>query len=305
MKNGKPFALCLMTAFLLALLLTACGGAGQTAAEPPAPVGGTLMEDVVGEVYANSPVFGSPTLERYQIRSITFLSDTADAPADSWDVSQEQNGSVVAWAVENGELYDLFIASDGGVIAPENCKSMFCGYGNVESIAFNSAFDTSHVTNMNNMFTWCNSLTTLDLSGFDTSNVTDMSNMFTQCHFLQLDLSGFNTSNVENMSGMFAGCYVMTTLDVSGFDTSNVTNTAHMFWGCNRLTSLDISGFDTSNVETVEAMFYECHVVTEEDVSKLDLSNATDADLIFNSELLGYEGYISDGREYISETSGE
>lgn len=279
MKNGKTFALFLIAAAFL-LLLTACGGAGQTAAETPAPSGGTLMQD--SESINGSPVFGSPTLTRGQIRSITFLSDTSDAPADSWDVSQEQNGSVIAWAVENGELYDLFIASDGGVIAPENCNSQFRGYIRMESIAFNSAFDTSHVTDMSCMFIDCESLTELDLSGFD-------------------------TSNVMNMSGMFLNCNVKT-LDLSGFDTSHVTAMDYMFQDCNRLTALDISALDTSSVQTVEGMFYKCYAVTEEDVSKLDLSKARDVDLIFTMIHSPSGKHYTDGREYhpaVSETSVE
>ena len=38
--------------------------------------------------------------------------------------------------------------------------------------------NTSSVTNMANMFSCCNNLTSLDLSNFDTSNVTDMGGMF-------------------------------------------------------------------------------------------------------------------------------
>ena len=332
MKNGKPFALSLMVAAFL-LLLTACGAAQQSPApaETSASSGGTLMEDVGengGTYFDNKPVFGSPTLTRGQVRSITFLSDASDAPDGNWDVSQEQNGSVVAWAVMNGELYDLFIASDGGVIAPENCHYMFHAYSHMESIAFNSALDTSHVTDMSGMFYHCEKLTALDVSGFDTSHVIDMSHMFSSCEALNtLDMSGFDTSNVKNMSGMFSFCPKLTTLDVSGFDTSNVEDMSAMFDYCEHLRTLDISAFntsnvknmrsmfaflsqkelelnlgafDTSNVESVEGMFYGCFAVTEEDVSKLDLSSATDADRIFSMRDMTTPkiSYFSDGRTY-------
>ena len=313
MKREKLTGLALFAAVLL-FLLTACGGAQQTD-ETPAPMNdwetvfetlAPLMEDDEDDV--DYPAFGSPTLTRKQVRSITFLSDASDAPADSWAVFQEQNGSAVAWAVANGELYDLFIASDGGVTAPENCCNLFFGYSNVESIAFNGAFDTSHVTNMSQMFwsceslteldvsgfdtsnvtymvemfSYCESLTTLDASGFDTSNVTDMDSMFWGCEGLKaLDVSGWDTSNVTDMYSMFWECESLTTLDLSAFDTSNVTDMSYMFRGCRGLKALDVSGFDTSNVECVKYMFYDCSAVTQEDVGKLDLSNATDASKIF------------------------
>ena len=61
------------------------------------------------------------------------------------------------------------------------------------------------------MFYYCSSLTTLDLSSFNTSNVTNMSSMFNYCSSLTtLDLSSFNTSNVTSMSSMFSFCSSLT-----------------------------------------------------------------------------------------------
>ena len=57
------------------------------------------------------------------------------------------------------------------------------------------------------MFSRCLSLTTLDLNGFNTSKVTNMQDMFRGCSSLtNLELNNFNTSNVTNMSFMFSGC---------------------------------------------------------------------------------------------------
>ena len=39
---------------------------------------------------------------------------------------------------------------------------------------------------MGNMFSWCNNLTTLDISNFDTSNVTAMVSMFSGCSSLTI-----------------------------------------------------------------------------------------------------------------------
>ena len=55
--------------------------------------------------------------------------------------------------------------------------------------------NTSNVTNMNNMFQFCNSLTSLDVSNFNTSNVTNMDSMFNNCTSItSLDVSRFNTN---------------------------------------------------------------------------------------------------------------
>ena len=83
--------------------------------------------------------------------------------------------------------------------------------------------DTSKVTNMNNMFHYCNALTSLDVYGLDTSNVTIMSEMFYNCSALtSLDLSGWNTSNVTEMSDMFYDCKALKTIRMVGCSQTTI-----------------------------------------------------------------------------------
>ena len=85
--------------------------------------------------------------------------------------------------------------------------------------------DTSNVTNMYNMFGFCTSLTSLDLSAFNTSNVTDMRNMFNYCSALtSLDLSGWDTSKVTDMNGMFIGCDTLKTIRMVGCSQTTIDN---------------------------------------------------------------------------------
>ena len=202
---------------------------------------------------------------------IRFLSTLRDAPADAIDVSQECDGSVRAWFV--GHV--LYIAANGTIYAPEDSSKLFSFTYNLERIDFGGCFNTSNVTDMSFMFSRCESLTELDLSGFDTGNVTDMSRMFDGCSSLtELDVSGFDTGNVTDMSWMFYYCKSLTELDVSGFDTGNVTDMSWMFACCENLTELDVSGFDTGNVTDMSYMFYYCKSLTELDVSGFDMRNA-------------------------------
>ena len=54
------------------------------------------------------------------------------------------------------------------------------------------------------MFSYCSSLTSLDLSNFNTNNVTKMNSMFSYCSSLtSINLSNFNTKNVEYMEDIF------------------------------------------------------------------------------------------------------
>ena len=138
------------------------------------------------------------------------------------------------------------------------------------------------VTNMGTMFSGCNALTTLNLSGWNTSNVTDMNCMFNYCSSLtSLDLSGWNTSNVTNMYKMFNNCSSLTTLDLSHFDTSKVAQMFDMFSGCSSLTSLDLSGWNTSKNTRMDYMFSGCSSLSSLDFSHFNTSNVTEMNEMF------------------------
>ena len=131
----------------------------------------------------------------------------------------------------------------------EQYLGMFSYNESLQAITFGDSWDTSQVTDMSWMFSFCSRLTNLDLSSFDTSQVTTMSSMFSSCSSLtNLDLSSFDTSQVTTMSSMFSSCSSLTSLGLSNFDTSQVTDMGGMFSGCSSLTTLDLSSFDTSQV---------------------------------------------------------
>ena len=145
-----------------------------------------------------------------------------------------------------------------------------------------SSFNTSNVTSMNGMFNYCSGLTSLDISNFDTSNVTSMNSMFNGCSGLtSLVLSNFKTSNVTDMGGMFSECENLTSLDVSNFDTSNVTYALGMFSHCSSLESLDLSGWNTRKLDNMSSMFRGCRGLTLLDLSGWDMSNSGDISSMF------------------------
>ena len=204
--------------------------------------------------------------------------------------------------------YDMMVWSPGNIVAPKDCRKLFEGYINLKSIVFNN-FDTSSVTIMGNMFSYCSglisldlsnfvtssvtimeymfngcsSLTSLDVSNFDTSSVTYMGSMFADCSSLtSLDISNFNTSSVISMSTMFSGCSSLTTLDLSNFNTSSAISMFAMFHGCRLLTSLDVSSFNTSSVTTMSTMFADCSSLTSLDLSNFNTSSVTEMSSMFN-----------------------
>ena len=141
--------------------------------------------------------------------------------------------------------------------------SYYFYYCNIENINLEN-LDTSQVTDMSGMFSYCSSLTNLDLSSFSTSQVTDMSSMFSGCDLLiDLNLSSFDTRQVTDMSFMFAYSDSLTNLNLSSFNTSQVTDMSSMFAGCNSLTNLNLSSFNTSQVTNMSDMFLHCSLLTE------------------------------------------
>ncbi len=229
-----------------------------------------------------------------KVTSIVTKGDTVipEGVIESWDISEKQNGSVIAYAEDDGTgagTYKVTIGAQDKIIANYYMGEYFFGFSNLTSIDL-SYLDTSLVTNMIMMFTGSTSLTELDLSGFDTSNVTNMSSMFSINTATSAPMSltkitfgeNFNTSNVTSMNMMFYGCIKLISLDLSMFDTLNVTGMFSMFNSCRSLTELDLSNFDTTNVTTMSQMFAGCSNLKSLDLRSFDTSKVTDYRTMFN-----------------------
>ena len=168
---------------------------------------------------------------------------------------------------------------------PTSYESWFYNFSNLTEITgMKEYLHTENVTDMSSMFSYCLSLTTLDLSNFKTANVTSMYEMFMFTTSLTtLDLSNFNTENVTNMAFLFSGCKSLTTLDISSFVTTNVKFMYHMFSGCSSLTTLDLYNFNTENVSSVYSMFLSCNSLKTLELSTFNTANVTDMLNMFKS----------------------
>ena len=73
--------------------------------------------------------------------------------------------------------------------------SAFAGCSNLTTVNDTDGTWCSNVTNMQSMFNYCSSLTTIDVSNWDVSNVSDMYAMFSYCSSLAtLDASAWDVS---------------------------------------------------------------------------------------------------------------
>ena len=217
-----------------------------------------------------SATFFKKYCRKSECQTVTFLDTILNAPQDSFDISQEQDGSVLMWYAGT----DLYIGANGGVAAPEDCTQLLGSFKKVKKMEFNNVFHTNFTTNMSKMFVDCPELIYLDLSGWDTSKVTDMESMFRSCDRLSfLDTSGWDTSNVSDMYMMFMSCSSLDMLDLSHWDTSSVISMGYMFACCSNLTSIEASGWNTSNITVMSFMFDECPLLNDLNFSGWDTSN--------------------------------
>lgn len=277
-------------ALTLLLSLTACGGDGDaTSGSDQTTTQEATQETTESEVlwypdnimahYSYSSMYGNDNYSRGKISTITFLDTLKDMPDSSWDVSEAQDGSVMAWVL-NGD--DLYIAGEGGVALNPNSQCMFSDFENVTEINFNGCVYTDLVVDMNGFFQWCVSLEAIDLSGWRTRNTEKMAGMFSHCESLtELDVSALDTRNVRTFDEMFAGCESLVSLDLSSFSSASLKYVGEMFYDCKSLTTLDISTIDTSRCEDFAGMFNGCSSLTVLDLSHFDFSKATRTTYMF------------------------
>lgn len=164
----------------------------------------TLMQDDSNKSWIVTNIFGKSIL-RENIHEIEFIKTTkAQVPSRAWDVSADQSDTIWAWVTARPQGTTLYIGSENGVYANSMCERLFMAYTNVKRIKFNNLFDTSRVTDMGDMFSYCRNLEEIDVSGFDTSKVVFMQSMFEECRKLKnLDISNFRYKEKVITDDMF------------------------------------------------------------------------------------------------------
>ena len=264
--------------------------AAKTAESKEAATATFVVKDLQAPTMAAGSSWYKSTENRNTITKITFMDSYTPSTAvdEQWFADVDNTGSITCYRTGT----EIVIAGNGAGKIQANADSsyMFSFKSNnngftkltcIENLA--SLLDTSNVSTMNRMFSFCKVLTDLDLSTFDTSQVTDMWFMFYFCKGLtSLDLSTFDTSQVTNMSFMFSDCSSFTVLGLSTFDTSQVTNMCAMFYHCKGLTNLDLSTFDTSQVTNMGFMFSGCSGLASLDLSGCNTFNVTDTRSMFS-----------------------
>ena len=103
------------------------------------------------------------------------------------------------------------------------------------------------------------------------NNLTNTNNIFSDCTSLtNINLSNFNTQNVINMASMFSGCNSLININLPNFNTRNVINMANMFSGYNSFNNINFFNFNTQNVDNMYCMFRGCELLKKENIITKD-----------------------------------
>ena len=189
------------------------------------------------------------------------------------NVSPKINSNDVGGIVSESNIktFKIFKAPNGIENMQGFFRSLLAGNDKIEEILMLDNINTSNCTNLSLVFEGCN-LKRIDLSGWDTSKVTDFENMFHGCLKLEnVKLSNLNVSNAKNLTNMFCCCNSLKILDLSNWDTSNVTSTIQMFAGDGNLEKVYIGNkWNMNNVENDSAMFDGCYNIVGEKGTKYE-----------------------------------
>lgn len=135
-------------------------------------------------------------------------------------------GSTPIYMVDNGGAVDVY-TSASVINAPVSCREFIWMCDNLQSIDFGVGFKTDNVQGMDNMFSYCDLITNIDLSTFNTANVGNMTNMFYHCSELtSLDLSNFSSSSNLSIKEMFMNCSELSSIKFNHNFTPSTTTDA-------------------------------------------------------------------------------
>ncbi|MFQ8660636.1 MAG: BspA family leucine-rich repeat surface protein [Clostridia bacterium] len=205
---------------------------------------------------------GSNTYLRKDVEIIEIVNNkniSKDA-IDSWDISENKDGSVVAWITDedNNNLYEWYIGANYRIKANTSMTWYFRSFTNLKSISGLEYMDFSQTTSISAMFEHDNSLKELNLDSLDTKNVRNLSSLLSSCYNLEsISMKNIDISNVKSLKELFMNCKNIKYICLSNWQTEHITNMDYMFYGCNNLEEVDLSSF-TINA-SVKHMFYGCN----------------------------------------------
>lgn len=269
-------------------------------------------------------------LDETKLETITFADYHIPVTGEtSWDASDPSApGTVTAYL--SADKTSLVLAGNGyGLIfANKDSSQAFSNLTALKTVSNTDLLDTRNTTTMADMFSSDEALANISVSTWNVSKVTDMSNMFLYCDSLpSIDLkkntctakdgsgqyAAWNTAALKNTSKMFMDYsgqkHALTTVDATGWDTSKLEDASYMFmecrgltaikgiedWNvdslkdaqnmfqdCQKLQTINVANWNTASLKNASVMFSSCKALRSIDISKWDMSKVTSSGAMFS-----------------------
>ena len=123
------------------------------------------------------------------------------------------------------------------------------------------------------MFTNCQNLESIDRLDFDTLSVTTMRNMFTGCQSLTSINVEFNPQNVEDMRDIFANCFNLISIKAPNFGFTKLKNVRGLFFHDYVLKYVDLPNFEFPDATTIVSMFQTCNSIVFINLYSMKIKN--------------------------------
>lgn len=168
--------------------------------------------------------------------------------------------------------------------ALQDVSGMFEGCTQMTQVIL-TGMNTSGVISAASMFRDCHSLYSITgISELDMSSVQLLTDMFAYCTSLStLDLSGWGSASATNTAGMFGGCENLREIDLYGIVPTQVTDISYMF--SNRGSRDGDESVDSMQLSTV-------YVPLGWNISSVTLDEGV---FLGTEEIVGGEGFVFNG----------
>ena len=269
-------------------------------------------------------------LDETKLETITFADYHIPVTSEtSWDASDPSApGTVTAYLSADKTSVVLAGNGYGLIFANKDSSQAFSNLTALKTVSNTDLLDTRNTTTMADMFSSDEALANISVSTWNVSKVTDMSNMFLYCDSLpSIDLkkntctakdgsgqyAAWNTAALKNTSKMFMDYsgqkHALTTVDATGWDTSKLEDAGYMFmecrgltaikgiedWNvdslkdaqnmfqdCQKLQTINVTNWNTASLENASVMFSSCKALRSIDISKWDMSKVTSSGAMFS-----------------------
>ena len=170
------------------------------------------------------------------------------------------------------------------LIVGTDFSEFFKDFTNMTSIEGINLLDLKNVTNMNDTFSGCSSITSLNFNPA-MPNVQSMDRMFKNCSSLQNVVVGSNLGlgNVKSMESIFENCSSLTTFNLGNASLSKVATLSNAFKNCTSLTNFSLNLGNSSELMKTDGMFSGCSSLNTVDATKFNMKNVSTTKEMFAS----------------------